>query len=194
MILSVATIVLWVRSYGKSRWIVGDKLELPRASKPYRVVHRFRSYDGCLTYGELSVTPVGHSRSSPASPDVGDPPPTPEEQFQARFRTDIDLHSEGRIPILSESSGRFGFAIAAYTSSSSMPPSGHYWWIAIPHWFMALLFAAPALRWLWNRRPRPHSGTCPSCGYDLRATPTRCPECGTPVATGSGTATAAAGR
>jgi hypothetical protein len=58
--------------------------------------------------------------------------------------------------------------------------------IAIPWWFLLLLFAASPVeqvgRWLWsNRRSerRRRAGSCLHCGYDLRATPDRCPECGT---------------
>ena len=58
------------------------------------------------------------------------------------------------------------------------------WTITVPYaWPMSVL-ALPPLAWLFRahrerRRRRSLAGHCPSCGYDLRATPDRCPECGT---------------
>jgi hypothetical protein len=60
--------------------------------------------------------------------------------------------------------------------------------LVAPHWSLALASAVMPAVWLfrWRRhRERPKAGVCRSCGYDLRATPERCPECGRD-ATGAG--------
>jgi hypothetical protein len=51
----------------------------------------------------------------------------------------------------------------------------------MPAWFLALFtLALPTARAVRHLRALSlrDSGLCPSCSYDLRATPDRCPECG----------------
>jgi predicted amidophosphoribosyltransferase len=55
------------------------------------------------------------------------------------------------------------------------------WQIRIPLWFVEVLVLVLPLRWyakLRRDRRRLRASLCPACGYDLRATPDRCPECG----------------
>ena len=54
--------------------------------------------------------------------------------------------------------------------------------VILPHWSLAIVFGIlPAIWTVRRMRARPAAGKCHRCGYDLRASRDRCPECGTPV-------------
>jgi hypothetical protein len=90
---------------------------------------------------------------------------------------------------------RFCHTIAGRIAPNSGPPNAH--WanrtqsVTAPAWAVLLTCAIlpgarlpRAVARLRRRRRQP--GLCHACGYDLRATPARCPECGTvPTAIGS---------
>ena len=71
-------------------------------------------------------------------------------------------------------------AYVAVDSPPGSPPTS--WSYTVPCWMPATAFAvapAAALRRLRNTRRQRRRGLCRHCGYDLRASPDRCPECGT---------------
>jgi hypothetical protein len=62
---------------------------------------------------------------------------------------------------------------------SGWPPSLYVQ--SISYWIILTAVSLPLLVWFcaWVRKTRrPLPGHCGNCGYDLRATPLRCPECG----------------
>jgi hypothetical protein len=67
---------------------------------------------------------------------------------------------------------------------ATVVPLPSYTAVRVPTWLvMPLTLVVPVVSLVRYRGHgfvrRNTNGCCPSCGYDLRATPDRCPECGT---------------
>jgi hypothetical protein len=64
-------------------------------------------------------------------------------------------------------------------------PSWHRGWaytsVDIPLWCVLLAFCVPDGIARIRRAARMRTGRCANCGYDLRGSPQRCPECGQPA-------------
>jgi len=60
--------------------------------------------------------------------------------------------------------------------------AGTFWFVSVPFWFLLTVAAVTPGLWLLRRVRRKRGVRCANCGYDLRATPERCPECGTVAA------------
>jgi hypothetical protein len=84
---------------------------------------------------------------------------------------------------------RVSFQLNRPTAASAPPPSRSTRWarhgtLVFPHWLAVAVLAVLPAAWgilrLRARRAarRARAGLCLACGYDLRASPDRCPECG----------------
>jgi hypothetical protein len=77
-------------------------------------------------------------------------------------------------------SGGFGFFAGTDQSRMRAPGDVPFRYLFLPLWFLAAMFVIPPLAGYlrFRRKRRRTEGKCSLCGYDLRATPDRCPECG----------------
>jgi hypothetical protein len=164
LLLCLATAALWVRSY----WAC-YKLTYVRPDSQNRAEFIWMG----TNYGELSLgsthQPMGLStdvkRQWGIQALASDPRTYEADTKALRTRN------------LGQSASAMGFGYVDYGKPTSFAIRA----IWFPHWFPALLFAIlPALRLrsILRTRRRHLAGLCPHCGYDLRATPDRCPECG----------------
>jgi hypothetical protein len=180
LLLCVATCALWARSY----WSQGTYRFRPTVPPPAEVAPlagrpgewRYQwgaSYGGgafqlCrLHAGAGEVMPVGFGGDDgPHDFSAGGMFPAATDVRVLRFRY---FDSPRRYSTTGNSqSWTFGFR-----------------YLTVPGWFPALLLGVPPAVYLLRRRAarrRARAGQCRACGYDLRATPDQCPECGTPAA------------
>jgi hypothetical protein len=167
LLLAAASCILWSRSYRLS-----DKLTW---TDDYRHTS-LRSAEGRLVFALYQADRSG-VRAEPRG-----------------FRYDRDVHYAATLELMgifllcSDASVRMthwdrgGFAWTRRSSSGGLIVTA-----VAPFWSVALATAVPSLGWTTlrlstrRRNSRKNLGLCPVCGYDLRATPGRCPECGTTI-------------
>lgn len=75
----------------------------------------------------------------------------------------------------------FAIVLIAAMVTPTDSPNGAIWGFACLGVFLSFL-AISLMRTFWPpKRQDAATGLCPTCGYDLRASKERCPECGTPI-------------
>jgi hypothetical protein len=175
LVLCVITVVLWVRGVRKV-----DCVEL---DTPYHVT--------CLVNGQSRMYLIRLALDFNVSPDRADvlPVPAPAPKWWVRFDSEVSDDSydwcgwAGTGPEHAHQFAGFGVRTNGnppmLNSEGPVSPAG--WEVFVPTGFVVVasgVLPALTLRRIVRRRHRTARGTCESCGYDLRATPDRCPECG----------------
>jgi len=166
LLLCVTTCVLWVRSYVANDVLWGDKATAVMPPAVDRRMFTAESGRGGLLFHT--------GRIITADPRIFAGPPT------GRWVIQMGRAQVNSVPARQTQYLGFAFHIRhfkdALTANSSVMA-------VIPYWFIALGAAVPPavclrLQSSARRRLRASRGQCLRCGYDLRASPERCPECG----------------
>jgi hypothetical protein len=166
LLLCVATVALWVRSYWRAEELSYGKFD----DQTYQALE-FR----CVM-GEFQVASVTYAIPQDVKA-IGKSWSVHSRPARAEHKLRSDQNEDGMT--VSSSGWFFGFGYLSQTAPFLAGYSLRA--VAIPAWSLALFFTvAPALRLRAIRHGsrRRRVGECMGCGYDLRATPDRCPECG----------------
>jgi hypothetical protein len=187
LLLCVAACALWVRSYSQRhvvKWTLTNLGEPPDPTYQHPRYHESRMIEFAsggvqLDRWRIEAAVIGTGGS-------GGPLESGFEYYSTRhpfypLRQHPELLNGAQIWTLGGlqvCTASEGFTRGGYSEQS----------VTVPMWLLVIASGVLPAAWLRKRMRRSgHHGLCASCGYDLRATPGRCPECGTQV---SGTPTA----
>jgi hypothetical protein len=165
LVLLALSLCLWVRSYWRfdSVAVVWTQVSIHSPNE-----YPTRSVKAATRRGGLWCYRARHSGSVYLDNRPG---PT-----RVRFES-LEAYTDGYLPDSAADPARWraGFAYGWISSMNDVVG------LRVPLWAVALLSALLPLLTLWRYVRRQRSidrRLCARCGYDLRATPDRCPECG----------------
>ena len=170
LLLCAATMAMWARSYWRREW-VGLYLTaqynvhklMPSGGVHIRVGGYDRSHLLLGSLRGLVYVQWKYPTSIPTDPHI----------MQWRW----PHHSDTTVNVGSPSWKYLGFYCENLSDTVQ---------VVIPYWFVLLVAGYLSGRWVFASRKlrrqgrafRQANNLCLNCGYDLRATPDRCPECG----------------
>jgi hypothetical protein len=171
LLLFVATAVIWVRSYVVEREIWWD--DRGRFGSGYSI-YSYRGYIAMEWFDPYDHSIDHHGNTDSSGHYV-------DSRFKAWYTLDGSDTSESKVQL-------YVGEMDVFRTARAFPgfPTGILveWAIKLHDWALCIVFALPLagyaisfFRHQYRSRKAKH-GLCPNCGYDLRATPDRCPECG----------------
>ena len=174
LLFCVAAVILWVRSYSRGHvllWTLSN-LDQPLGLKPrYEETRIIESAHGGIQL--IRARSEGYMSLA-----VADRPPESGVRCWPSARLTYPLLGRSDV---SAPDALFwtlcGFQVLAQSERIDRD-SYSTQTITVPWWFVVMVSGVPPAAHLINKGRRTAAGTCSKCGYDLRATPGRCPECG----------------
>jgi hypothetical protein len=174
LLLFTAAVSLWVRSYWAGDRFFRSSFENENAWT-YWTQDDVRIGWGAFGFNRIVQSSLRDGFEAIAE-DMLAKSPNPHAFHNTWTATYPDFHFRDYDP------ATLGFKIGRFAHGrSGRRPESYGYEIIVPFWFLAIVFAGLPGLWLfkWSRRrKRSRIGLCSKCGYDLRATPERCPECG----------------
>jgi hypothetical protein len=177
-LLALLSLAAWVRSLTRE-----DELRWGAVHVSDDGTWRHRQFRFASAGGRLILF-IGDGRDTPPRLLVGDLVRGPQvgwnwssEQIRP-WPMKVSVPQRGRmvdIPGVEVSSSFDGMRSGDYSRSVHV---GLSWSVST---FVMLVPAGVATAYAWRRARRRRKGVCSACGYDLRASRERCPECGAPI-------------